>query len=795
MSYCLNPNCRKQKNSQANNFCRSCGSRLLLRERYRALEIIGQGGFGKTFLAVDQDKPSKPGCVIKQFLPQLQRAKNIQYAAKLFEQEAVRLDELGKHCQIPELLAYFEQNSQLYLVQEFIDGENLAEELAQKGRFNETQIRQLLSSLLPVLQFVHEHQVIHRDIKPENIIRRRGDGQLVLVDFGAAKFVTGTALLGAGTVIGTPQYTAPEQLKGRANFASDLYSLGVSCLHLLTEVEPLDLFDNSENDWVWRDYLTTSVSDSLKQILDKMVQMGTRWRYQSATEVLQELNQVVTVLTTRTSQAAIVQLEPVRIGKKYGYQNQMGQILIQPQFDFADSFSEGLARIKIDSEYGYIDKTGKVVIQPQFDFADSFSEGLARIKIDSEYGYIDTTGKVVIQPQFDFADNFSEGLARIKIDSEYGYIDTTGKVVIQPQFDFANNFYKGQAWIRVSSESGYIYKTSFSEDLVLVKIGSKYGYIDTTGQLVSEMFDDAGSSCEGLELVKVGSKHGYINTTRQLVIQPKFDEANSFSEDLVLVKIGSQYGYIDTTGQVVSQLFDDVGNFCEGLALVKIDSKYGYIDTTGQLISKMFDDVGNFCEGLALVKIGSKYGYIDITGQLVTEMFDEVWNFSEGLALVKIGSKYGYIDITGQLVSKMFDEVWSFSEGLALVKIGSKYSYIDTTGKLVSRPKFDEANSFYKGLALVKLGSKYAYINTAGQLISQIFDDIKNFSGELASVRIDNKWGYINQTGQLVIPAKFKEAKSFYRGKAIVKIKNKLLGLIPMGEKSRTINKTGEFID
>ncbi|NES17691.1 MAG: protein kinase [Symploca sp. SIO3E6] len=290
MSYCLNPNCQKQQNPKGNNFCQSCGSRLLLRERYRALKIIGQGGFGKTFLAVDEDKPLKPKCVIKQFLPQVQEAKNIQDAARLFKQEAVRLNELGEHSQIPELLAYFEQNSQLYLVQEFIDGENLAQELAEEGVFSETKIWQLLSGLLPVLQFLHEHQVIHRDIKPENIIRRRGDEQFVLVDFGAARLVTGTALFQTGTAIGTAQYTAPEQLHGKAISASDLYSLGVSCLHLLTQIEPFNLFDTSEDDWAWRDFLTTSVSDSLGLILDKMVQKGTRRRYQSAAEVLQELN-------------------------------------------------------------------------------------------------------------------------------------------------------------------------------------------------------------------------------------------------------------------------------------------------------------------------------------------------------------------------------------------------------------------------------------------------------------------------------------------------------------------------
>ncbi|MEG4348582.1 serine/threonine-protein kinase [Microcoleus sp. LAD1_D5] len=303
MSQCLNPDCLFQNPSGYTKFCQKCGNKLLLGDRYGAQKIIGQGGFGRTFLAIDEYKPSKPPCVIKQFYPQFQGIYSIQKAAELFELEAVRLEQLGKHSQIPDLLAYFSQDGRQYLVQEFIKGENLAQTLESKGYFSETQIRDLLNNLLPVFEFIHSRQVIHRDIKPENIILRQ-DGQMVLVDFGAAKYATQTALAVTGTRIGTAGYTAPEQANGKPIHASDIYSLGVTCLCLLTEVEPIDLFDDREFEWVWREHLKTSVSSELGHILDKMIQPAIKKRYQSATEVLQALGTRLPQLSAQTPPSA-----------------------------------------------------------------------------------------------------------------------------------------------------------------------------------------------------------------------------------------------------------------------------------------------------------------------------------------------------------------------------------------------------------------------------------------------------------------------------------------------------------
>ncbi|MHC5723077.1 MAG: protein kinase domain-containing protein [Nostoc sp.] len=310
MSYCLNPHCSKPENPDDLKFCLTCGSKLLLKERYRAIKPIGQGGFGKTFLAVDEDKPSKPRCVIKQFYPQAQGTNTLAKAVELFNQEAVQLDQLGKHPQIPELLAYFTQEDRQYLVQEFIDGQNLAQELAHQGAFSETQIWQLLNDLLSVLQFCHARHVIHRDIKPENIILRSGDSKLVLVDFGAAKSAIGAALNQTGTSIGSPEYVAPEQMRGRAIFASDIYSLGATCINLLTVRSPFDSYNTNNGTWVWQQYLQTPVSNQLSQILNKMLESIPIRRYQTVDEVLKDLNQQSKIAATPAIAAKPIHQSP-----------------------------------------------------------------------------------------------------------------------------------------------------------------------------------------------------------------------------------------------------------------------------------------------------------------------------------------------------------------------------------------------------------------------------------------------------------------------------------------------------
>ncbi len=306
MSYCLNPTCQYPENSDNLSSCRSCGKTLLpLRDRYHIIRPIGGGGFGRTFLAEDRDKLNEL-CVVKQLVPQLQGTSAQNKATQLFEQEAKRLQQLGEHPQIPALYAYFKEDDYLYLVQQLIVGQSLRELLDLQGAFSERQIWELFADLLPVLQFVHAHQVIHRDIKPDNIMRRQSDRRLVLIDFGVSKQFTTSDRATLGTTIGSFGYASSEQMnEGEAYPASDLYSLGVTCFHLLTKISPSHLWTEYGYSWVkqWQQHLNNlQLSSQLEAVLDKLLQKDIHQRYQNVEEVLLDLRKIPAFLAFDVTQ-------------------------------------------------------------------------------------------------------------------------------------------------------------------------------------------------------------------------------------------------------------------------------------------------------------------------------------------------------------------------------------------------------------------------------------------------------------------------------------------------------------
>jgi serine/threonine-protein kinase len=298
MSYCFNPTCSQPKNPASIPRCQSCDSPLTLSGKcgqYRVYKPLGQGGFGATFLAKNEALPGKPSCVIKQLRPSGTASHILQMARELFEREARTLGQIGDHPQIPRLLDYFEEEKQFYLVQEYISGATLQQEVKKTGVYSEAGVKQFLSEMLPLLQYIHELKVIHRDIKPANLIRRSQDARLVLIDFGAVKNQVAqvsaeqsgqTAL--TAYAIGTPGFAPPEQMAMRPVYSSDIYALGVTCIYLLTGKTPKDLpYNSTTGEMMWEQLVYASTH--LKSVLKKMLDVSVRNRYQSAPEVLRAL--------------------------------------------------------------------------------------------------------------------------------------------------------------------------------------------------------------------------------------------------------------------------------------------------------------------------------------------------------------------------------------------------------------------------------------------------------------------------------------------------------------------------
>ncbi|NMF63881.1 CHASE2 domain-containing serine/threonine-protein kinase [Brasilonema octagenarum] len=269
----------------------------LLKRRYKIIEPLSHGGFSETYLAQDTQRPSHPQCVVKQLRPAHQEETFLRVARRLFNTEAEILEVLGQHDQIPQLLAYFEENQEFYLIQEFIKGNSLEKEITPNKKFAEADVVSLLKEVLLILVFVHGHNVIHRDIKPSNLIRRESDGRIILIDFGAVKQIQ-THQQNSTVAIGTPSYMPPEQMNGQPRLNSDIYALGILAIQALTGRHPkafqrdfntlrvvISRQDGSLQNW----HNLAEISDKFAAVLNRMVNQNCNLRYQSATEVLNSL--------------------------------------------------------------------------------------------------------------------------------------------------------------------------------------------------------------------------------------------------------------------------------------------------------------------------------------------------------------------------------------------------------------------------------------------------------------------------------------------------------------------------
>lgn len=306
-------------------------------------------------------------------------------------------------------------------------------------------------------------------------------------------------------------------------------------------------------------------------------------------------------------------LYPVQIGGKWGYITTNGEYVVNPYFQEADYFSDGLARVKQNGKVGYINQKGEFVIPCEYlggtsfknekafvtspemyptcirkngkilfqvdsvEYVHAFSDGLAKIITSTQlYGFINENGEKIIKPEYDSAHDFSEGLAAFKSVNKWGFINTNGNIVIEPQYTNVGDFKEGLAFVQVNGQ---------------------YGYIDKKGEMIIKpQFDKADNFSEGLASVKTGGSYGFINRKGNYVINPQFAESEPFSGGLALFRQGRYYGFINSKGEIVSPpTYDLATSFIGDFAFVydsEVSSKYGTIDKQGKtVLQSQFDNI------------------------------------------------------------------------------------------------------------------------------------------------------------------------------------------------------------
>ncbi len=351
---------------------------------YKILEALGRGGFGYTFIAQDLHLPGYPKCVIKQLKPKDTHAFVLESARRLFDREAKTLYKLGKHSQIPSLLAHFEYESEFYLAQELIEGVVLSQEIKSGTQLSEAYVFLLLQEVLEVLEFVHQQGVIHRDIKPANLIKRSSDNKIVLIDFGAVKEV-GLQMSGVQentsitVTIGSPGYMPDEQANGRPKFASDIYAIGMMCIHALTGISPSQMpQDSKTGEIIWRDRVT-NISAELADFLDKMTRPHFSQRFENAMEALAAFQKI-----PQPSNAASTTIVPIKSDVTISPTIETGSTIVSAKKDTVTPIlppPESPTTI-ISSEPQVDDPSGATITIPKFISEQNISQGIEVPKRD-----------------------------------------------------------------------------------------------------------------------------------------------------------------------------------------------------------------------------------------------------------------------------------------------------------------------------------------------------------------------------------------------------------------------------
>ena len=629
--------------------------------KYRREKVLGQGGFGITYLAEQTSLGRR--VALKEFfmkehcdretstsyvtVPSAGSRELVERFRQKFIKEARQIATF-ENSHIVRVIDVFEDNGTAYYVMDYLDGKSLEAIVREQGSLAEADAVKYIRNIADALSEVHARNFLHLDVKPANVMLNK-NGEAVLIDFGISKHYDDSGnQTSSGLMAFSDGYAPLEQYNrgGLSDFtpAIDIYALGATMFKLLTGMTPPHA-SVINNDGL--PVLPQEISPAVRNAVETAMQPRRKDRPQSIADFL--------ALLDKEEKAAVL---PVNDG---------ATAFVKPAADAAT-----------------------VIGKPSADAATAIGKPA------------DNDATVVKQPA---SKETVPPPATKEAQSPAKQGESKGNGVGKWLFLFILLLavIAGAVWYVTNGSGGNdnganggntmkeTVKETVVDDVVLVP------YIDENGKI------------------------GFIDKSGNEVVPCKYDWAYGFSEGLALVRLGGKWGFIDKSGnEVVPCKYDYADIFSEGLAYVELDGKYGFIDKSGnEVISCKYDGAISFSEGLAIVYLDGKFGFIDKSGnEVVPCKYDYAYGFSEGLARVELDDKWGFIDKSGNVVIQCkYDEARSFSEGLASVKLDGKWGFIDKSGNVVIPFKYDGAGSFSKGLAIVYLDGREFYIDKSGNEI------------------------------------------------------------------------------
>lgn len=449
----------------------------------------------------------------------------------------------------------------------------------------------------------------------------------------------------------------------------------------------------------------------------------------------------------------------------WGYMDTLGQIIIQPQFQYAKDFTNNVAVVQNNDDWGLIGLNGKLILDCQYNdvsYLDNSENQMIRVLVKKErVGLIDSLGNVIVPAIYEEIGNVIDNRIAVKRGTKWGFCDLKGQEIIPCQYDKVQDF---------------------SEGLAAFKKDRRWGFLDKNGTVVlKNIYKKVGNFKNDLAPIVLKYDYQYIDKSGNIAFENTFNNAHDFENGVARVQIEKHWGLIDRNGNFIYKPAKYLKIFPfdkNGLAKVQMGNNnryYAIINNHGEkLTTKKYDKINDFHNGLAAVKGKNGYGFINLQGEEVIEAhFSNVGYFSEGISAVQKDGKWGYINISGNfIVEPSFSKALPFQDGFGVVYDGYKNTgLVDKNGTFTIQPEVNRILAFSEGKGLMRTPEyKYSFITENNKLAKGYFQDALPYQNNIAIIKKNNRWGLLTHQGVEIVPPKYDEIQAFENGFAQIKI-------------------------